>query len=44
MKKQILSIAVLSALLLTNVPQTEACTNVLVTKGASKDGSVMVTY
>ncbi|MDR2586535.1 MAG: C69 family dipeptidase [Prevotellaceae bacterium] len=25
-------------------PQAEACTNILVTKGASKDGSTMVTY
>lgn len=26
------------------VPQAEACTNLLVTKGASQDGSVMITY
>jgi len=25
-------------------PQTQACTNILVTKGATRDGSVMVTY
>ena len=25
-------------------PAADACTNIIVTKGASKDGSVMVTY
>ena len=32
------------ALLLAAGSQLEACTNVLVTKGASKDGSTMITY
>ena len=26
------------------VPPSEACTNILVTKGASKDGSSIITY
>ncbi|MGB2984412.1 MAG: C69 family dipeptidase [Phycisphaerae bacterium] len=29
---------------LMNSPHVEACTNILVTKGASQDGSVMITY
>jgi len=37
-------IAILVALLFMNVAHAFACTNILVTKGASKDGSVMVTY
>ena len=31
-------------MLLTGYTQMDACTNILVTKGASKDGSVMVSY
>lgn len=31
-------------LLFMGYQQTDACTNVIITKGASKDGSVMVTY
>ena len=31
-------------ILLFNIASSEACTNILVTKGASKDGSVMITY
>jgi hypothetical protein len=35
-------VLVLVALFVYN--QSDACTNIIVTKGASKDGSVMVTY
>lgn len=31
-------------LLLVSIQQSMACTNLLITKGASKDGSVMITY
>ena len=34
----------LAAVMFINVASAFACTNILVTKGASKDGSVMVTY
>lgn len=44
MKKTITVLAVVVATLLTASLQSYACTNVIVTKGASKDGSVMVTY
>lgn len=37
-------LTLLAALLLMNAANAFACTNILVTKGASKDGSVMVTY
>lgn len=38
-------IAILAALMaLVSIPRGEACTNFIVTKGASADGSVMVTY
>ncbi len=38
-------IAILAALAaLVSIPKGEACTNFIVTKGASADGSVMVTY
>ena len=42
--KKILSFVALVALLLTAAPSADACTNVIVTKGASADGSCMVTY
>ena len=43
MKKSILSAFALAALLL--IPgRGESCTNLLITKGATKDGAVMVTY
>lgn len=43
MKKAILTALTLAAFLL--MPErSESCTNLLITKGASKDGSVMVTY
>ncbi len=38
------SLVCLSVLILWHVPSTRACTNLLVTKGASADGSVMITY
>jgi dipeptidase len=38
------TLLVLLAGLLTAGPTLEACTNLLVTKGASKDGSTMITY
>ena len=40
--KKILSTIVLLALL--SVQRADACTNFIITKGASTDGSVMVTY
>ena len=43
MKKSIISVLALAALLL--IPgRGESCTNLLISKGATKDGSVMVTY
>ena len=33
-----------AAALMLSVNVSEACSNLLITKGASKDGSVMVTY
>lgn len=43
MKKSIISLLTLAALLL--IPgRGESCTNLLISKGATKDGSVMVTY
>ena len=39
---KIISLALVLAIL--QVTELFACTNILVTKGASKDGSVMVTY
>ena len=43
MKRLILTAACLLALL-PLCPRTDACTNIIVTKGASADGSCMVTY
>jgi len=43
MKKSIYTLLAIAALLLVPV-RGESCTNLLITKGASKDGSVMVTY
>lgn len=44
--KNILSISIVFIVIyiLSLISQTEACTSMIVTKGASKDGSVMVTY
>jgi dipeptidase len=45
MKRQLFAFAIyLCVYFLLVSPQVEACTNLLVTKGASKDGSVMITY
>lgn len=43
MKKPLFVLAVSLGIFIT-VLQVEACTNLIVTKGASKDGSVMITY
>ena len=43
MKVQSLCLAALAALLLAGV-RGEACSNVIITKGASADGSCMVSY
>jgi dipeptidase len=42
--KRILYVTLLAAGLLASVIQTPACTNILVTKGASADGSCMISY
>lgn len=42
--KRLLGITILSLFALMVCSPAEACTNILVTKGASTDGSVMVTY
>lgn len=44
MMKRLLGITILSLFALMVCSPAEACTNILVTKGASTDGSVMVTY
>ena len=44
MKKLTLTFTVIALALLVNCLYSEACTNVIVTKGASADGSVMVSY
>jgi dipeptidase len=45
MKRQFLLLTIyLSVCVLVFVPQANACTNLLVTKGASEDGSVILTY
>ena len=36
-------VAAVASLLVVDAP-ADACTNILVTKGASSDGSVMITY
>ncbi len=43
MKKTVL-MALFTALMLSAVPKIHACTNYLITKGASTDGSTMVSY
>jgi dipeptidase len=43
-KSYIISALILAVLATTLCPQANACTNLLVTKGASEDGSVMITY
>ncbi len=45
MKHLLRSLSATAALIAATVsPQLEACTNILVTKGASKDGSTFITY
>lgn len=45
MKKRLIFVALLMSLnVLLMDPQADGCTNLLVTKGASEDGSVMITY
>ena len=44
MRKRLFSLAAAVAAILWASPAADACTNIIVTKGASKDGSVMVTY
>ncbi len=44
MKKKILTAVLLAIFTLTLHNEAKSCTNILVTKGASKDGSTMVTY
>ncbi|MFW5725988.1 MAG: dipeptidase [Bacteroidota bacterium] len=43
-KDHLFSFAIFAVLLLWMAPRTEACTNVLVSAGASADGSVMISY
>lgn len=44
MKHKFFSLFAVLALILFSDPETEACTNFLCTKGASADGSTMITY
>ncbi len=44
MKRSISLVAALAALLILGSVRADACTNIIVTKGASADGSCMVTY
>jgi dipeptidase len=44
MKSTIVIMAIISTLLLGAAPPGEACTNFLITKSASADGSTMITY
>jgi len=45
MKKQNLTVVIIGLFLLTGAARTvQACTNFLITKGASADGSVMISY
>lgn len=37
-------LTIVAVMMLAAAPPSEACTNILVTKGASADGSVMITY
>ena len=42
--KKIVSLIVIMFLFMANPYQGQACTNFLISKGASKDGSTMITY
>jgi len=44
MKSTIAILTIISTLLLVPAPPAETCTNFLITKGASADGSTMITY
>lgn len=44
MKKQLITFGLLTAMLFSSVKVSEACTSLIVTKGASDDGSNMITY
>lgn len=44
MKKELAALFIAIGILVTAIIPAEACTNFLVTKGASVDGSVMITY
>ena len=44
MRRSISLAAALTALLILGSVRADACTNIIVTKGASADGSCMVTY
>ena len=44
MRRSVRSLISALALVLAASPALDACTNLLVTKGASKDGSTMITY
>lgn len=44
MKKHLVALGLLTMMLFSAVTVAEACTSLIVTKGASKDGSVMITY
>ncbi|MEG2759431.1 MAG: C69 family dipeptidase, partial [Rikenellaceae bacterium] len=44
MKKHLIALGLLSVMLFSSVNIAEACTSLIVTKGASTDGSVMITY
>lgn len=44
MKKKILTAIFLAIFTLALHNEAKSCTNILVTRGASKDGSTMVTY
>lgn len=44
MKKHLIALGLLAVMLFGSVTVSEACTSLIVTKGASTDGSVMITY
>jgi dipeptidase len=45
MSRKILFVTIAAGIIiLLSISNAEACTNLLVTKGASEDGSVMITY
>ncbi|MBN2184522.1 MAG: C69 family dipeptidase [Candidatus Krumholzibacteriota bacterium] len=44
MKKSVVFLIIMTALIFAGIAQVEACTNFLITKGASEDGSTMISY